>query len=166
MGQISYPVLNRFGYSMYWNDMWDSLHSYNRFLLKSLFLNFFFFDFFNFYLSLNFFFFSNSFEKNVFRVREKLIPEILNIDLTKLRKINKFYEESVSFSLTGRIHMLVFGGWWILSIFIYQSQVKTEEEDEFISESLYTAHYLNKLFFFKNNLNYLSPINAFSKTVF
>lgn len=166
MGQISYPVLNRFGYSMYWNDMWDSLYSYNRFLLKSLFLNFFFSDFFNFYLSLNFFFFSNFFEKNVSRIREKLIPEILNIDLTKFRKINKFYEENVSSSLTGRIHMLVFGGWWILSIFIYQSQIKTEEEEEFIPESPYTAHYLNKLFFFKNNLNYLSSINTFSKTVF
>lgn len=166
MGQISYPVLNRFGYSMYWNNMWDSLHMYNRFFLKSLFLTSFFSDFFNFYLSLNFFFFSNFFEKNIKYVREKFKSEVLKIDLNRHRKINKFYEESVSEALSSRVHMMVFGNWWILIIFLYQSHIVLEEEEEEIPETPYLTHYLNKLFFLKNNFNYFYKINTLSRTSF
>lgn len=30
MGQISLPVLNRTGYSMFWSSVWDSKHNYNK----------------------------------------------------------------------------------------------------------------------------------------
>lgn len=139
---------------------------YNRFLLKSLFLNFFLSDFFNFYLSLNFFFFSNFFEKNITHLRDKFVPDLLKIDLKKYRKVNKFYEDHVSEALPGRIHMSVFSNWWIVNVFLYQPHIHVEEEDEELPETPYLPHYLNKLFFLKNNFNYFSQLNVLTKTFF
>jgi len=41
MGQVSLPVLNRTGYSMFWQSVWDEKHNFNRgfkedFLLRKL----------------------------------------------------------------------------------------------------------------------------------
>jgi len=30
MGQINLPVLNRTGYSMFWQSVWDEKHNFNR----------------------------------------------------------------------------------------------------------------------------------------
>jgi hypothetical protein len=49
---------------------------------------------------------------------------------------------------------------------LYQSKVKTEEEEELVPETPYLTHYLSKLFFYKNNLNYLSRVSILSKTGF
>ena len=38
MGQISVPSLNRTGYSMYWNSMWDDKHNYTRNLKEDIFI--------------------------------------------------------------------------------------------------------------------------------
>lgn len=48
MGQINLPVLNRTGYSTFWQSVWDEKHNFNRsfkedYFLKSV-LPFFFFD--------------------------------------------------------------------------------------------------------------------------
>jgi hypothetical protein len=38
MGQISLPVLNRTGYSMFWQSVWDEKHNYNRGLKEDILL--------------------------------------------------------------------------------------------------------------------------------
>lgn len=48
MGQISLPVLNRTGYSTFWQSVWDEKHNFNRslkedYLLRSI-IPYFFFD--------------------------------------------------------------------------------------------------------------------------
>lgn len=50
MGQASLPVLNKVGYSMYWQDSWASSFSYTKlFNLKKFFLKFFKFFFEDFF---------------------------------------------------------------------------------------------------------------------
>lgn len=39
MGQISIPMSNKVGYSMYWNSMWDNKINYSRSLKEDIFLN-------------------------------------------------------------------------------------------------------------------------------
>lgn len=39
MGQISIPMLNKVGYSMYWNSMWDNKVDFSRALKEDIYLN-------------------------------------------------------------------------------------------------------------------------------
>lgn len=39
MGQISIPMLNKVGYSMYWNSMWDNKVDFSRSLKEDIYLN-------------------------------------------------------------------------------------------------------------------------------
>jgi hypothetical protein len=38
MGQISVPVINKTGYSMYWSSMWDNKFNYSRFLKEDIYI--------------------------------------------------------------------------------------------------------------------------------
>lgn len=38
MGQISVPVINKTGYSMYWSSMWDDKFNYSRFLKEDIYV--------------------------------------------------------------------------------------------------------------------------------
>lgn len=48
MGQINLPVLNRTGYSTFWQSVWDEKHNFNRSFKEDMFIRailpFFFFD--------------------------------------------------------------------------------------------------------------------------
>jgi hypothetical protein len=170
VGQISYPILNRFGYSMYWNNMWDNINNYSKFFLKSLFFNSIFFNFFNFYLSLNFFFYTFFFEQNLRNARIGYFSKLKNIDLSKIHKPNKFYQTNVSDALAGRIRILVFSNWYIIITHLYLSEApldesSEEEEGGFIPHS-YTENtkinnYIQSYVFYKNNLLYTNPFNKF-----
>lgn len=83
---------------------------YNRFLLKDLFFKTFFRDFFTFFLSLNFFFISRHFEKNVTNVRLKLnyLQQFDNIPA--MRFIRDYMEENMEEIYTGKIHLLSYTG--------------------------------------------------------
>lgn len=39
MGQIGIPMLNKVGYSMFWNSMWDNKINYSRNLKEDIYLN-------------------------------------------------------------------------------------------------------------------------------
>jgi len=39
MGRISTPILNKVGYSMFWNSMWDNKINYTRSLKEDIYLN-------------------------------------------------------------------------------------------------------------------------------
>lgn len=57
MGRISVPIMNKTGYTMYWNSMWDDKINYNRSLKEDIFLKEFVYLFFeggsNFMIYLN-----------------------------------------------------------------------------------------------------------------
>ena len=38
MGQISVPVINKTGYSMYWSSMWDNKFNYSKFLKEDIYI--------------------------------------------------------------------------------------------------------------------------------
>ena len=154
MGQISYPILNRFGYSMYWNNMWDNISCYNKFLLKSLFFNNFFFNFFNFFLSLNFFFYTKHFNSNALTARQQNQGLIQNFDSKKIKKPNELYKEVASGYLSGRVGILVFNGWYIISINLYlleqripEDNAKSDDSDS--SDPHLLDDYMHDFFFIK-----------------
>lgn len=53
MGQISIPILNKTGYSMFWSSMWDQKILYNRHLKEDILLENFFNCLFNDSFSVN-----------------------------------------------------------------------------------------------------------------
>jgi hypothetical protein len=129
MGQISYPILNRYGYSMYWDNMWDNLQYYNRFFMKSLFFNLIFFNIFNFYLTLNFFFYTKNFYKNINYCRNKYKNFFLNLNLNSYKYINYNYGKSLNNVYPGKVWIFIIEQWYIISIFLYNS-VFTKEDSE------------------------------------
>ena len=165
MGQISYPILNRFGYSMYWNGMWDNLQQYSRFFLKNLFLNEFLSNFFNFYLTVNYFFFSNFFRKNIINGRQKFQTQLSKINVIKYRQTNNNYIKFLKKSFSGRVWVFFFNTWCITSVFIYSSKFKTKRIQPKTKKANFSLFFL-KLFVIKNNYNYFNKNKFFQKATF
>lgn len=90
--------------------MWTNTIMYNRLLLKDLFFKTFFRDFFTFFLSLNFFFVSEQFEKNLLNVRPKLHYLQQFDDIPAMRFVRDFMEENMEEIYTGKIHLLSYNG--------------------------------------------------------
>lgn len=161
MGQISYPILNRFGYSMYWNNMWDNTVNFNKFFLKTFFLNNVIFNFFNLYLTLNLFFLTNHFVKNLKRIRKYNFFKTRFLDFPLILRPNKFYQKHISSCLNGRIRIYIYSGWFILLTNIHSLDIGEPLEDyaekksrkNFILRTPKLIDYLNNHLFYKNNIS-------------
>lgn len=147
--------------------MWDDMSMYSRFFLKNFFLNEFFSNFFNFYLSLNFFLFSKFFNKNVITSREKFFKPLRSIDLTQLQKPNKFYETGVSDSLNGRVWLAFVSGWCVVAVFLYTPKITLDSgRGDVVFQKSKVYQYLNKFFFYKHNYSALQSLSKLGTGVF
>jgi hypothetical protein len=150
---------------MHWNGMWDNLQQYNKFFLKNLFLNSILSNFFNFYLTMNYFFFSNFFKKNALNSRKKKMNKILNINHYKYRTNNNNYIKFLKKSFSGRVWVFFFNTWCVTSIFIYTSKfkikkLKMQKKKEIINTLFF------KFLFLKNNFQFFYKNNFFKKITF
>ena len=113
------PIMNKTGYSMYWNSMWDDKLNYTRSFKEDIFIKFFF------YL------FIEGGYTFLFRYKIKDINDHLNFLKSKynLHILKKKREEdnfnlvvdysSFSESYTSKIWLLKYQGWVIFYFFIY-----------------------------------------------
>lgn len=160
LGQISYPILNRFGYSMFWFGMWDSLLNYNKFLVRSFFLNSFFSSFFNLFFSLTFFFLSKYFNKNKITARTNFLKRFNKINLAEKSHFRTVAEKNPNNVYLGKLAILSFNEWYIVSMFAYYSKYKNPAEGlDQISSNI--ANYTNILFFLKNKNIELQTLKKF-----
>jgi hypothetical protein len=159
VGQVSLPVLNRTGYSMFWSSVWDSKHNYNKLfkqdiilkrIIGSLFNERFFFK--NQFINLkalsstNVF---NSFENwNIFK-SDKSFISFFNVVLKK-RKTNFIYPL--------KVWIIRSQGWLIIFFSIYspfKAVIKElKEEESNVYEKILTVFegYFN-VFLFQQKYN-------------
>lgn len=115
MGRISSPCINKAGYSMFWNNMWDDKHNYSKILCEDEFLR----------ITMPLVFEDNfSNDLALYIKKEHIFLEKLNlyeifcknlkpISIYKLLKSEKI---SLFFSKTW---IMRYQGWVVLYIFIY-----------------------------------------------
>lgn len=156
MGQLSYPILNRYGYSMYWDNMWDNLQHYNRFLIKGVFFNFVFFNIFNFYLTLNFFFYTKNFYKNINLCRDKYKNFFINFELNLLKNINFNYGKNLNNTYPGKVWIFIIEHWYVISIFLYNSILSNAEFEEIKNNIKNIFPYMYSTIFLKHNFHKLN----------
>lgn len=115
MGRISSPCLNKVGYSMFWNSMWDNKHNFSKLLNEDEFLRIcvplFFED--NLSNDLVLYLKKSKFLDLSLRKYEVFSKGSKNIHIYKYFKSDKFY---MFFS---KIWILKYQGWIIIYIFIY-----------------------------------------------
>lgn len=134
---------------MYWHSMWYNKFCYTSFFKFDLILNNVYSNFFNYFLSLNFFFVTKAFYKNLKSARADRQPKLLTrVDLTKLTTFRKSLDSAATLASTGRIHALHFNHWYIVLIFIYYPQVRLAKKKRRKSLKIFNK-YLWKLFFCK-----------------
>jgi hypothetical protein len=166
MGQISYPILNRYGYSMYWDNMWDNLQYYNKFFRKSLFFNFVFFNIFNFYLSLNFFFYTKNFYKNLDTCRNKYKNFYTRFNLESLKQINSNYGKNLNNTYPGKVWIFSIEQWYIISVLLYNS-IFMELPNGFAQtriKNIFPHVYYN--IFIKSNLYHMNKYKTILTNIF
>lgn len=103
MGLVSLPFFNRVGVFNYWSNVWDSMLNYRLFLFFEIYINIFFFRFFE-DLTFNYLF-------NFFRIRNKKTK----IGYFNFFKSNTFLDINI-YLYIGRIWLFCYQGWYIIRI--------------------------------------------------
>lgn len=118
MGQSSIPMLNKVGYSMFWNSMWDNRVLYTKFIKEDLYFNDFFKLIFNDNLSINLFNLKKL-KKNKY-IKKNLIQFI---DNTNNIKLMKYLNSNNKINYTqSKLWILKYQKWIIFYQFIYLSK--------------------------------------------
>lgn len=115
MGQSSISILNKVGYSMYWNSMWDNKIMYNRYLKEDIFLDKYFNLIFNDNVSLNVF--------NLKKINIIKNDHFLNQNINDTKTLNKYLlslNNTIHFS--SKIWVLKYQKWLILYNFVFLSK--------------------------------------------
>ena len=136
MAQSKFNVLNRTGYSINWNNSWESINNYSK-----NFINFFMVD-----LFLNNLLNDNLFSKDYFLIK-KITEKNKNIFfLKKIYKIKLKNKKRKKFN--SKVWILKFQNWIIIKVFIYMTK--------FLINIKKTKKYIKI-----NHLNYMSKFNFF-----
>ena len=160
MGQTSIAMLNKTGYSMFWNSMWDNKITYNRFLKEDIYINNFFELIFNDNMSFNVF--------NIKKINIKNFSPIIQ-DINNHNNLHKYlnsFNKHEYFS--SKTWILKYQKWVVLFYFIYmQKQLKIKTlEDSVISDN--SNIIIKNYFYFTNKilLNYTVLNKNFKKINF
>lgn len=160
MGQVTLPVLNRKGYSSFWENSWDSKLNYTHNLNEDIFLKKFFKIFFKNWISTNIFFNKKFYLKNKNSIKKISIKKFIktqeeyNDNIKKYLKKHKTKKFPYNFS---KLFLLKFSKWVIIFAYIYVPKVwrvrlkkkKIKIHNKNNLENLYQYHSL-KLKFLNN----------------
>lgn len=118
MGQTKFKYLNRSGYSIYWNNSWDSKNNY-----KKNFINFYFLD-----LFLNKIFKDTLFVKDYFFKKNKynnFINKFFLKNVLFLKK-NYFFKNRIKLLkvFNSKIWILNYQNWIVINVYVYISKKK------------------------------------------
>ena len=117
MVQKNMPYINKTGYSMFWNSMWDSKNNYSKFLQKDFFIK----SFLNFFLSdflQNQFVFKYNLNKNNFLLLKKNYN--LNFLEDNKKYINLYLNNNFNPDIyLSKIWLFKYQNWIIIYFFIF-----------------------------------------------
>lgn len=159
MGQKASPVINKFGTTMYWNNMWDDKLNYSKKLKEDIFINMFFLLIFNTSIYNNSLFFSlyNIYVYKSFLKKSQLQTKPYNnmfeeffktLDITLLRPNNLRFK----MYYMGRIWILRFQKWYFIVFTLYIPQTFNKNDIKFFFKNTHHKNlsFLRKISFNKN----------------
>lgn len=169
MVQKNMPYINKSGYSMFWNSMWDDNINYSKNLQKDFFLK----SFINFFFS-DFIYnqFINNYKKNNFNVNNFLVNHNFNI-LNKNIKFIKSYMNLFceSYFVLSKIWLFKYQNWVVLYFYVFSKNNTFFKKNSKIIryKKSYLYNYLNNYYLniFKfNKINYNINNKTFKKNNF
>jgi hypothetical protein len=171
MGQISIPIMNKVGFSMFWNSMWDDKHNYSRCLKEDIFIRSFIKLLFEDTPSSNIRFISDK----IWQTSSKdFIQKKYNIHLKKDASIFEFrnylFKSNKLPLYFSKVWILKYQTWIIVYFFIYSTKfnklLNKQVENDYIDilENNYMFDIISNyhLSFYKSNykfINYKKHIN-------
>lgn len=172
MGRVSMPIMNKTGYSMYWNCMWDDKLNYSRSLKEDIFIKNFIYIFFEggsnsmFFIDLKFFFkMSKYLVKNYnFQIKKYIQKNELGLNT----KYKYYVEKKKNFRpYLSKIWILKYQSWIIiyfysysfnLSVFYKKKSKKSKNLKKYFNIILHfyknTIKTFSNYYFLKKNLVY------------
>lgn len=169
MGQISVPVINKTGYSMYWSSMWDDKLNYSRSLKEDIYIR----KFLPVLLEDNI---SSTLKIKNFSDKFLNLNTKYNIHLNSDWNRNEIYNylKSLNRSIfyTSKIWVLRYQSWVLIFFYIYSPTFnkllkKTDLSNEIVFDSFshnILLNYYNSLI--KLNYNYSFYKNSLKKSIF
>lgn len=153
MVQKNMPYVNKSGYSMFWNSMWDNKNNYSKFLQKDFFIK----SFINFFLSdflQNQFVFKTNFNKLVL----KNLKNNYNLNFLENNKIyiNLFLNNNFNLEVhSSKIWLFKYQNWIIIYFFIFSklNSYIFKKNLKFSKNNLYFYNYLNNFYLNAMQLN-------------
>ena len=112
MGQTKFKILNRSGYSVHWNNSWESKKNYKKNFINFLFLELFLEKVFNDSLFVQDYFFIKN-RNNVkynFLSKNIMFLKKLNVFKNNLKKLNIF---------NSKIWIFKYQNWVIINVYVY-----------------------------------------------
>ena len=156
MGRVSVPILNKSGYSMYWNSMWDDKLNYSRSLKEDIFLKEFVYLFFeggsNFMIFLNLKDFSKKLEyfkkKYFFKTKKIIKKNDIGTEISYklvIKKKNKFRP------YLSKVWLIRYQGWIIIYFYAYSFNLSSFYKKSINYKKNYKK-YSNIISIYYNNL--------------
>jgi hypothetical protein len=144
MGQTKFKVLNKVGYSIYWNNSWESKNNY-----KKNFINFFFLD-----LFLEKIFNDSLFVQDYFFLKNKFLnnkSDYLHKNISFLKKLNIFKNNFKKLKIfNSKIWILSYQNWIIVNVYTYtlkSNYINTVKKKKNIINTKKYLRYSNKFNF-------------------
>ena len=144
MGQTKFKILNRSGYSVHWNNSWESSKNYKKNFTNFLFLELFLEKIFNDNLFVQDYFFLKSNSSKI---------NFISQNLLYLKKINIFKSNYKKLKvLNSKIWILKYQNWFIVNIYVYiikssNLDINTVKKKKIIYSCDKYSNYLNKFNF-------------------
>lgn len=155
MGQVGIPSLNRSGYSMFWNSVWEDKYNYYRNFSEDIFIRNFFFFLFDDYFSINILKFTGLRYLNNLNSRYSILNNYnINIkeDLTMSEIYSSLIRSSRKPSFLSKIWIMRYQTWLIVFFFIYSYEFRVlgyknieQEEKEHLDNYYYDEIWKNYL---------------------
>lgn len=146
MVQKNMPYINKSGYSMFWNSMWDSKNNYSKFLQKDFFIK----SFINYFLSD---FLQNQFifKLNLQKFDLNIIKNTYNLNFLENNKsyINLYLKNNFNTNLyNSKVWLFKYQNWIIIYFFIF-SKINSyvfKKNVKFNKNNLYLYNYFNNYY--------------------
>jgi hypothetical protein len=146
MVQKNIPYINKSGYSMFWNSMWDNKNNYSKFLQKDFFIK----SFINYFLSD---FLQNQFifKSNLNKIDFVNIKNNYNLNFLDKNKnyINLYLNNNYNLDIyNSKIWLFKYQNWIIIYFFIF-SKINSyifKKNIKFNKNNLYLYNYLNNYY--------------------
>lgn len=127
MGQIGIPMMNKVGYSMFWNSMWDDKFNYSRSLREDIFLKYLLVDVFDAEKEVRIMVteFSRFGYEDIFDYLEKVYGYVAPRDLELLKKHNleelNMQEMGYGAAYLSKFWILRYQTWVVIYVFVYHA---------------------------------------------